>query len=216
MHIYIIGRHLEPAVNITDPLLEQGRQWVQKGHRVTVLTGSSGSGMDLGRKKIGLLHIEGMTVVVLNMPLNDKVGALRKHFAYLRFSATIEKQGQMLPKPGLIIAVMPPPEIARAVLRLKNKYSVPLLLEFREALPDYNSAGSNSLVKLVSRFARGSEEKALQEAAQIVAVSDDIAASLKGHLSDQDKGKVKVVGKGLDERQLFEAYERVFREAKNK
>jgi hypothetical protein len=215
MHIYIIGRHLEPAANIADPILEQGRQWVQKGHQVTVLTGSSGSGMDLGRKRIGLLHIEGMTVVVLNMPLNDKVGALRKHLAYLRFSAIIEKQGQMLPKPGMIIAVMPPLEIARAVLKLKSKYSVPLLLEFREALPDYNSAESNFLVKLISRFERGSEEKALQEAAQIVAASDDIAASLKENLGDQGKGKISVVGKGLDEKQLFEAYERAFRAAKN-
>lgn len=215
MHIYIIGRHLEPVANSADPLLEQGRQWVQKGHQVTVLAGSSGNGMKLGRKKIGLLQIDGMTVVVLNMPLDDKIGSWRKHFAYLRLSAIIEKQGQMLPKPGLIIAVMPPPEIARAVLKLKNKYSVPLLLEFREAVPDYNSAGGNFLVKFLSKIARGSEEKALEEAAQVVAASDDIATSLKVHLSDKNKGKVKVVGKGLDERQLFEAYERVFREAKN-
>jgi len=216
MHIYIIGRHLEPAVSIADPLLEQGRQWVQKGHQVTVLTGSSGCGMDLGRKKIGLLQIDGMTVIVFNMPLVDKVGSLRLRFAYLRFSAMLEKQGQMLPKPGLIIAVMPPPEIARAVLKLKDKYDVPLILEFREALPDFNSAESNILVKLINRFVRRSEEKALEEAEQIVAASDDIAFSLKGRLSDQGKARVNVIGKDLDERQLFEAYERVFRATKNK
>jgi hypothetical protein len=196
--------------------LEQGRQWILKGHQVTVLTGSSGSGLRLGRKKIGLLHSEGMTVVIFNLPPDNKIGKWRKHFAYRRFSAELEKQGQMLPKPDLIIAIMPPTEIARAVLKLKDKYVVPLVLECREALPDYNVRGFNAFLKLIDKYVGGSGEKALQEAAQVVAVSDDIAASLKGYVGEQDKGKIKVIGKGLDEGPRFEGYERVFREAVNR
>ncbi len=216
MHIYIIGRHLEPAVISDDPLLEQGRRWVLRGHRVTVLTGSSGNGLKLGRKKIGLLHREGMTVVVLNMPLDDKISAWRRHIAYMRFSAFLVNQGQMLPKPDFIVAVMPPPEIAWSVLKLKVKYCVPLMLEFREALPDYVSLKVRALVKLVKKFVRRSEERVLEEAAQIIALDENIASNLRQHVSDQGKSKVNVIDKGLDEMKLFEAYERVFREAKNK
>jgi hypothetical protein len=214
MHIHIIGRHLEPAVNFADPLLKQGRQWVLRGHQVTVLTGSSDGGMELGRKKIGLLQSEGMTVVILKMPPGSQVSKWLKHFLYKRFAANLEKQGQLLPKPDLIFAVMPPLEIARAALKLKSVFNIPVVLEFREALPDYKANESNIIVRLRNKIGRGFEEKTIEEAAQLVAASDAIATSLREHLSDQGKSKVKVIGKGLDEGQLSEAYERILREAK--
>ncbi len=213
MHIYIIGRHLNPPGPREDRLIKIGRQWVKQEHRVTVFLPAEGMNFNLSGKKIGLTEEEGLVLVAFNAPdmgLKDLWNKGNKEFACL-----INQQGRMLPAPDLILVVAPPLSTAIAGEELSRELKVPLVLEMREGF-DEEEAKRGFISGLFARSRARKEENLLASAKSITAEGKAVAARIAGQLTEQEKNKVKVIEGRESEEELKAFYDCLLPEGKNK
>ncbi len=209
MHLYIIAQHLNLSGQGEDRLHKLGRGYAARGHDVTVFTASSGLGLDLGRKKIGLKQVDGQTVVAFNVPYGRKMSRWQKISAYLRFARLAGKQGLTLPRPDLIVVSIPPLTAVLPALKLSEHYGTPMVVEVRELWPDALVQRGSLRNRLLIREARKLEKRAYEKAVRIVAGTSEIAATIKEHVTGQDK--VTVIPEQTGDKELVEMYEQVLK-----
>lgn len=204
MHINIIAQQLKLSESEVDRLVRLGRLLVEEQHDVTIITGSSSMNLNLGNKKIALVYEKGMSVIVLNAPGDQEAGKLKKIISYLRFAYLAGRQGKMLPKPDLILALAPPLTAVKPALELSEHYKVPLVVDMRELWPDdlveRNELRKGLLVKVLKRF----EEKVYNRASKLIVGSDDMADIVK-EKRGSDAG-LSVINEQMNEDQVYLAY----------
>ena len=204
MHIYIIAQYLNVPGNGEDRLLKLGREWIFQGHQVTIFTINSGSDLDLGEKKVGLLEQNGIPQVTFNTPYNPEMGSRGKLISYLQFARMVVRQGRSLPSPDLIIAVSPPLTAAWAALKLSRETGVPLVTEVRELWPDAPQERGSLRNKLLIKAAKHLEEKVYEHSQRIVACGEEIANAVKERWVE--RAKVAVINNSCETRQLLDIY----------
>ena len=210
MHIYIIAQYLNQQGRGEDRFWRLGREWVSKGHRVTLFTGGSGSGMELGRKNIGLQQKDGLTLVALNVPYSAEMSSFRKLLSYHRFARMAGKQGRLLPKPDLLVAATPPFSAARPAIKLKVHYGVPLVLEVRELWPDAPVERGALKNGLLIKRARRLEEYIYGEADRIVTRDPDTAGTVRERRAAESG--VAVIPDSLKDNELAFQYGEVIKD----
>ncbi len=184
-----------------------GRDYAAKGHRVTFFTGGNGFKIDLGKKKIGLMQRDGMTMIAFNVPYNVQMSRLKKLAAYFKFYRLVGKQGRLLPRPDKLVVATPPLSCAKAAIKLKAHFMVPLILEVRELWPDVPIKEGFLKNQLLINGVRRLEEKVYEKADWIVAKDQGIADAVKARRSGWDG--VTVIPEDLEERDLLFQYEQV-------
>lgn len=207
MNIFIIDQYLKLSGAAGARTLRLGRAFISRGHEVTLFAGSSGSDLKLERSKIGLIHFEGMKVVLFNVPYHQDMSSIGKLRSYYKFSRMVERQGKQLPKPDLIIAVAPPLSAALPAKKLSEELKVPFILEINELWPDAPVKRGTLRGSLLRKAAKNLEIEAYSKAAYIVAGNQEIADAIKGR--SEDSGKIVVSQENLNESKLLEIYEKV-------
>jgi len=209
MNLYMIAQYLSLDGPQEDRLLKVGRECQKKGHDVTVFTINRVQNFYLGRKKIGLIHKAGLKIITFNVALEKEMGAFKKAYSFLKFAWMTGRQGKMLPRPDLILAVSPPLTATLPALSLSKHYGVPLVAEIRELWPDGPLERGTMRNGLMVKTARRLEQRLYEKAGRIVACRDDIAGKIKERWVEQ--AKVSVIEEGLSEDQVVEQYEQVFK-----
>ena len=204
MHLYIIAQYLNlPGLN-KDRLFKLGLEWLSRGDQVTVFTMNEGTGLQLGKRKVGLAQSGGLNTVTFNVDYSLQASRSRKLYAYYKFACMVKKQGLQLPRPDLILAVSPPLTALWPALKLKEHFKVPLVVEIRELWPDalvQRGSLSGSLpIKAVTRF----EQQVYEKADRIIAGGTGIADAIKAR--QPGRVKVTVIPEGLDERDMIRLY----------
>lgn len=204
MHIYIIAQHLELADHNPDRLVKLGEKLAERQHDVTVITGNSSIDFDLGKKKLGLTHVKGMTVITLNVPADNKKNWLIRYFNLLKFARLAGEQGKMLPKPDLILALAPPLTAVKPALELSEYLKVPLVVEMRELWPSALLNRGELHRGLLKKQLAKLEEKVFKRAQKLIFDSRDMALKVK-----EQKGldaRIAVIDKQLNDEPRFRAY----------
>lgn len=204
MHLYIIAQYLNLPGLSKDRLFKLGQEWLSRGEQVTVFTMNEGTGLQLGRRKIGLTQSGGLNTVTFNVDYSLQASHSRKLFAYLKFARMVKKQGLQLPRPDLILAASPPLTAVWPALKLKEHFKVPLVVEIRELWPDAlvqrGSLRGSMPLKALTRF----EQQVYEKADRIIAGGVGIADAIKERLPE--RAKVSVIPEGLDERDMIRLY----------
>lgn len=210
MHLFIIDQYLGRSEQKQTRFYRLGSQLAASGYQVTVLATASGMAVDLGRKKICLLHEAGMNLVVLNAAYDLKMKKMKKLLAYIKFACWAGKQGRQLPKPELIIAASPPLTAVVPAIRLSNHFSVPLIVEIRELWPDAPVQRGSLKFKPSIAAARWLEKKVYSRADCLVAAADGIADAISEHALG--RSKVKLIADMEDDRILVQKYREVIKD----
>ncbi len=210
MHIYIIGQHLSLKGNGEDSFFKLGRQYVLKGHKVTVFAGADGLDMKLGQKNIGLFQRDGITMVAFNVPYHEQMSSKQKLAAFMEFARMAGKQRRIMPKPDMLIVATPPLSVMTPALKLKKFFKIPLILEVREIWPDALVQGgmlkNRFLIKRLSKL----EEQFYKQSDRVVTSDREIAALIRERCSEQEK--VTAVKEGSDDSEISMIYERLIEE----
>ena len=205
MHLFIIAQYLNLPGPGNDRLFKLGREWLSRGDQVTVFTMNEGTGLQLGRRKVGLIQSGGLNTVTFNVDYNLQARRSRKLFAYFKFARMVQKQGLQLPRPDLILAVSPPLAALWPALKLKEHFKVPLVVEIRELWPDAlvqrGSLRGSLPLKAVTSF----EQQVYEKADRIIAGGVGIADALKAR--QPERAKITVIPEGLDERDIIRLYD---------
>lgn len=204
MHLYIISQYLNLPGPECDRLYKLGREWIRRGDQVTVFTINKGTGLELGRKRIGLTQSGGLNTVTFNVDYSPQSGQRKKFFSYLKFARMVEKQGLQLPKPDLMLAVSPPLTALWPALKLKAHYKVPLVVEIRELWPDApvqrGSLRCSLLIKRVSKI----EQQVYENADRIIAGGAGIAEAIKERQTLP--ANITIIPEGLEGDELIRLY----------
>jgi len=210
MHIYIIGQHLSLKDNGEDSFYKLAHHNVLKGHKVTVFASADGLGFDLGQKNIGLYQRDGITMVAFNVPYNEQMSSTQKLAAYIKFARMAGKQGRLMPKPEMLIAVTPPLSAAAPALKLKKFFEIPMILEVRDIWPDAlvqrGMLKNHFLIKRLSNLV----ERYYEQSDRIVTSNREIAALIRERCSEQEKVPA-VIGRSEDH-EITMIYDRLIEE----
>lgn len=209
MNIFIISQSLDASGKGDDRLFKLGREMASRGHAVTTLTSSKAVDMDLGQKKIGLFHKNGLTVIAFNVPYKREMSGIKKAIANFKFARMTGKQGKNLPKPDLIIVKAPPLTAAVPAMKLSEYYRVPLVAEFRELWPDALIEQGNLKNGLAIKALQRLEQKIYEKANRIIALDEKIAGAIRERWIE--RAKVSVIENTEDEGQLIESYDRALK-----
>jgi hypothetical protein len=204
MHLYIIAQYLNLPGPGKDRLFNLGREWLSRGDQVTVFTMNEGTGLQLGRRKVGLTQSGGLNTVTFNVDYNLQASRNRKLFAYLKFARMVKKQGLQLPRPDLILAVSPPLSAVWPALKLKERFKVPLVVEIRELWPDAlvqrESLRGSLPIKVLTRF----EQQVYEKADRIIAGGVGIADAIKAR--QPERAKISIIPEGIDVQDMIRLY----------
>ena len=188
----IRDRHLAPPGPEEDRLIEIGRHWIRKGHKVTVILPADGMNLNLKGKNIGLTEKECLVLVALNAPGMSQDNQRERIKGNRKFARLLNSQGKMLPEPGLVLAVAPPLSTALAAEELSRSLKVPLVLEMRAGV-DEEEAERGFIAGLFARSRLKKEENLLASVLAVVADGKAAAAKVSGLLPEEAKNKVNVI-----------------------
>ncbi len=204
MHLYIIAQYLNLPGPGKDRIFNLGREWLSRGDQVTVFTVNEGTGLQLGRRKVGLIQSGGLNTVTFNVDYNLQASRSGKLFAYLKFARMVKKQGLLLQRPDLILAVSPPLTAVWPALKLKEHFKVPLVIEIRELWPDalvqWGSLRGSLPLKVVTWF----EGQVYEKASRIIVWEAGIADAIKAR--QPERAKIAIIPEGLDEQDMIRRY----------
>ncbi len=209
MHLYMIAQYLNLQNRGEDRFYKLGREYAARGHNVTLFASGSALGMDLGKKKIGLLQRDGITMVAFNVPYQAGMSRAKKLLSYHKFARMAGKQGLMLPKPDLLVAATPPLSSALPAIKLKKHFGIPLVLEVRELWPDQPIQRGTLKNGLLIGRARKFEEHVYGQADRVIAISPEIAAAVEKRGAEQSN--VVMIPEGPDDQGLVNSYEQAMK-----
>lgn len=206
MHLYIIAQYLNLQAPGEDRFFKLGRDFVERGHQVTIFSGSTGVDFALDNKEIGLYKDEGLTMIIFNAPYEQQMSAGQKLRSFFKFSRMAGRQARLLPKPDLLLVSIPPLSAAMPALKLKKEFAIPLVVEVRELWPDAPIQRGTLKNRLLIKGARNLEQKVYEGAERIIASGPGIAEAIKEHWVE--RAKVHTIPEGLDDEVLLEAYQK--------
>lgn len=204
MHLYIIAQYLNLPGPGNDRLFKLGREWLSRGDQVTVFTMNEGTGLQLGRRKVGLAQSGGLNTITFNVDYSLQASCSRKLFAYLKFARMVKRQGLQLPRPDLILAASPPLTALWPALKLKEHFNVPLVVEIRELWPDALVQRGSLRGSLPLKALTSFEQQVYEKADRIIAGGAGIADAIMAR--QPEKAKIAVIPEGIDEQNMIRLY----------
>lgn len=159
---------------------EFSRLLVTRGHQVTLITGAyDRSGLEPPRR--GLVHrleVDGIEVLVLNVPYRQGMSMAKRIAAFLEFVMLASWTALRVERPDVVFATSTPLTIAIPGMLAACRHRAPFVFEVRDlwpAVPIEMGLLRNPLVKLAARWL---ERTAYRRARKIVALSPGMKAGI--------------------------------------
>lgn len=153
---------------------EFARRLVARGHEVTLITSSAMLPDDWR----GRVHIEGVEVVVIDVPYGNHMGARARMQAFASFAALAAREATRH-RADLVFATSTPLTIALPAICGMAWQRAPMVFEVRDLWPDVPIALGALRNPVVRGAARGLEWLAYTLASRVVALSPGMAAGVQ-------------------------------------
>jgi len=147
---------------------EFATRWAQAGHRVHVLTGAS---YDSTLSRPGDRRVDGVDVTVLGVRYDNRMGFLRRVWAFFRFAAQSMRRAMCSRDVDVVLATSTPLTVALPMLIAKWFARRRVVFEVRDVWPDAAVQAGVLKNPLLIAAARSLERLAYRHADHIVALS---------------------------------------------
>src|SRR5690606_19195859 len=167
MHILYIHQHFKtPAEPGGTRSYWIAQKLISGGHQVTMLASSS-----TYNKKIERKIVDGIHVVYINVPYDQKMGILQRFKSFVRFMLISTKIAWDQPGVDMVVATSTPLTVGFPALILKWFKRIPYVFEVRDLWPEVpiQMRGLNNPV--MQRFARWFEKTIYRNATHVIALS---------------------------------------------
>lgn len=190
------------------------RRLVENGHKVTIITSSSkiSEKYPINNKKIKRMNIDGIDIVIINVPYSQKMGYRDRIKAFINFMCRTSIYLMKKNEYDLVFATSTPLTIAIPGLVAKYRNRIPFLFEVRDLWPEYPVEFAIIKNKILIRLLEIFCKFVYNKAEYIVAISNSMANRIiKKYCIDSKKlavipiGSWKYLRKGLDNN-LVEKY----------
>jgi len=185
VHILYIHQYFTTPLGTTGTRsYEFARQWVAKGHRVTILTSTA----NLTREDLAQAHgrffkkfvVDGINVLALAVPYRQQMGNLKRCLSFLTFMLLASITAISVSKVDVVYATSTPLTIGIPALAAKWLRRKKFVFEVRDKWPDSLSVGAVTIKNgFVIRMLSWLERIIYKNASAIVAVSDGMAEDIK-------------------------------------
>lgn len=182
MHILYLHQYFVPPDGAGGTRsYEMARRLVKAGHRVTMVTSSSGFPVSYGdlRGRKGLI-IDGIAMRVLHVPYSNRFSYARRIMAFAKFSLMTMLQVLKERDIDLVFATSTPLTIAVPGLVAKLRHRCPMVFEVRDLWPELPVAVGALRNPLLIWLARQLEKLAYRCSARVVALSPGMADGVAG------------------------------------
>ena len=161
------------------------KKLIERGHEVTMLTSSSSI-----RSKIEKKNIEGINVIYLRVPYNQKMTISKRMKSFISFMIKSTYYSFKEKKVDLVLATSTPLTIGFPALILKKLKNIPYVFEVRDLWPEVpiQMGGLNN--KLLQNLAVWFEKTIYKNALHIIALSPGM---VKGVLKYEKEHKVTMI-----------------------
>jgi glycosyltransferase involved in cell wall biosynthesis len=185
MHILYIHQYFTTPLGTTGTRsYEFARQWVAKGHRVTMLTSTTNlTREDLAQARgwfFKKFTVEGISVLALAVPYRQQMGNLKRCLSFLTFMLLASITAISVSKVDVIYATSTPLTIGIPALATKWLRRKKFVFEVRDKWPDSLSVGAVTIKNgFVIKILSWLERIIYKNASAIVAVSDGMAEDIR-------------------------------------
>ena len=180
MHILYLHQYFVPLDGIGGTRsYEFAQRLVKAGHRVTMITSSSGFPPHYRfDKAVNLLDLDGIRLKVLQVPYSNRFTYLMRIKSFFDFAIrsiiqTVQEDGV-----DLIFATSTPLTIALPGIVGKIRHKCPMVFEVRDLWPELPIAVGALKNPLLISIAKLLEKKAYQHSARVVALSTGMAQGI--------------------------------------
>ncbi|MDH4980673.1 glycosyltransferase family 4 protein [Hyphomicrobium sp. D-2] len=202
MHILFLTDNFPPEVNApASRTFEHCREWVNAGHRVTVITCAPnfprGQVFDGYRNRLfAREEMDGIEVVRVWSYITANEGFLRRTLDYMSFMASATPASLRVDRPDIIIATSPQFFTACAGYIVSRLRRVPYIFELRDIWPESIRAVGAMKESRVLDWLEKLELFLYRKSAAVISVTH----AFKRILSERgiDPGKIQVVTNGAD------------------
>ena len=183
MHVLYIHQHFTTNAGASGTRsYDYARYLVRAGHRVTVVTGVYALGPFAG--KLGRLvetrRIEGVRVVVVNVPYANQMSYLGRVTSFLLFAAlsvvACLRQGRV----DVVLATSTPLTVGIPALAMRWLRRVPYVFEVRDIWPEFAVSLGALTSPLLIRIAQWAERLFYRHAARVQTISEGMRRLLAG------------------------------------
>ncbi len=202
MHILFLSHYFPPEVNApASRTYEHCKQWVEDGHRVTVVTCAPNhprGEVYEGYKNhlYSTEEIDGVKVVRLWTYVTANEGFLKRTINYVSYMIAVIMAVPFLERIDVVISTSPQFFNGLAGYFVSRLKRVPWILEIRDLWPESILAVGAITNKTVIRGLERLEMFAYRKADRIVPVTDAFASYMVG--KGIDPGKIEVIKNGVD------------------
>ncbi|WP_318308100.1 glycosyltransferase family 4 protein [Flagellimonas crocea] len=157
------------------------RELIKNGHEVTMLTTTKGKG------KPSEMMIDGIKVIYLNVPYNNRMSLFKRLIAFVKFMFLSSLYVLRTQKPDLMIGTSTPLTVGFPVLVGKKLRRIPYIFEVRDLWPEVpvqmGGVKNKLLIKLLYRF----EKSIYKNALHVVALSPGMRDGVRDAGTPEDK-----------------------------
>ena len=202
MHILFLTDNFPPEVNApASRTFEHCREWVQAGHRVTVITGAPNfpKGEVFGGYRNALWQREqmaGIEVIRVWTYITANAGFLRRILDYQSYMLAAILAAPFVRRVDVVVGTSPQLFTACAAYVVSRIKSIPYIFELRDLWPEsiraVGAIGNSRVLDLLERL----ELFLYRKAARIVSVTNSFKQNLIGR--GIDGNKIVVITNGVD------------------
>ncbi len=183
MHILYIQQilHLPHTVGNTRSF-DFAKEWVAKGHRVTLLTSKAYLPdqflVTKNSSRVQKLQIDGIDIYVIPVPYSHMMRFRKRIFAFLRFYIEGYRWAKSRNLFDVVIAYSPPLTAAALGKKVARRHHIPLALEVADVWPDVPLGMGFIKNRLISRVFTSKAQKIYRSASLVLPFSEDMKIQL--------------------------------------
>lgn len=151
------------------------QELIKNGHEVTMLTTSR------GKDKPKEVMVDGIKVIYLNIPYNNRMGLFKRLIAFIKFMFLSALYVLKTKKPNLIIGTSTPLTVGFPVLVGKKFRRIPYIFEVRDLWPEVpvqmGGVKNKLLIRLLYRFEKSIYKNSLHVVALSPGMRDGVYAA---------------------------------------
>lgn len=161
------------------------RKLIEHGYKVTMLTSSSSI-----EKKVEKKDIDGISVIYLKVPYDQKMGFFKRLLSFVRFMILSIYHSYRVPHKDLVISTSTPLSVGFPALLLKKIKKIPYVFEVRDLWPEVPIQMGGVKNKLAIKFLKKFEKSIYMNSLHVIALSPGMKDGVVQYI---DESKVTVI-----------------------
>lgn len=189
-----------PGSSGNDRSFEFAREWVRRGHEVTVLCSTACFPTSVVSELVGkepyYLELEGVKIYALNVGYRHMMPFWRRVLAFLRFYLKALKVGKRLRGHDVLLAYSAPLSVGELGRKLAQYHQIPWVFELGDVWPEVPIGMGIIRSAPLIRWLRKRTHKMYESASSVLCFSEGMREQVLAHGGQAEK--VSVIHNGVD------------------